>query len=186
MKIHEKIRTIREERGLTIDDVHDRIVIAYGKNSLSQKTIQRIEKGQISKFSSILKIASALNILVSVLLKDTELEDQLVVKRKRRIDEYAFDDGKIEVISSPSRGFLGVELNLRPSGKTLPQEDPKDGKFEKLVYVVGGELICHLGDKEYMLDYKDTISFDSSIPHYFENRGKIECTAVIIQNPKRY
>ena len=89
MKLYEKIRKIREDLGLTIQDVYARCVSIFGREkSMSYRTLQRIEKGQISKFSSILKICCALGIPLEELLKETELQERLVIKKKERIDEY--------------------------------------------------------------------------------------------------
>lgn len=188
MKIHEKIKNIREDLGLTIQEVHDRCVSIFGrKEAMSYRTFLRIERGQVAKFTSILKICYALGVPLSELLKDTELEQRLVIRKKERIDEYTYSEKvHANVISSPSRSFLALELNLEPNGKTALERSPKKGFFEKWIYVVEGQLTCHLGDETFVLTTKDTISFDSSVAHYFENRTKKKCICVLIQNPKYF
>jgi len=188
MKVHEKIKKIREDFGLTIQEVHDRCVSIFGrKEAMSYRTFLRIERGQVAKFTSILKICYALGIPLGELLKDTELEQRLVIKKNERIDEYTYSEKvHANVISSPSRSFLALELNLAPKGKTTLEQSPKKGIFEKWIYVVEGQLTCHLGDETFFLTTKDTISFDSSVPHYFENGTKKKCICVLIQNPKYF
>lgn len=188
MKLHEKIRKIREEFGLTIQEVFDRGVSIFGsKKAISYRTLQRIEKGFIAKFSSILKICDALGISLEALLKDTELEQRLIIRKKERIDEYTYNEkARASVISSPHRTFLALELTLKPLGKTTIEKSPQDGVFEKWIYVVEGQLTCVLGNEQFNLSSKDTISFDSSLPHHLENQGKKECICIIIQNPKYF
>ena len=75
MKVYEKIRKLREDLGLTIQEVRDRCVSIFGsKEAMSYRTLQRIERGHVAKFSSILKICFALGVPLEDLLKDTELE----------------------------------------------------------------------------------------------------------------
>ncbi len=188
MKLHEKIRKIRGELGLTIQEVFDRGVSIFGnKKAISYRTLQRIEKGFIAKFSSILKICDALGISLEALLKDTELEQRLIIRKKERIDEYTYNEkARASVVSSPHRTFLALELALKPLGKTTVEKSPQEGVFEKWIYVVEGQLTCVLGNEQFSLSSKDTISFDSSLPHYLENRGKKGCICIVIQNPKYF
>ena len=188
MKVYEKIRKTREDLGLTIQDLHDRCVAIFGpKEAMSYRTFLRIEHGQLAKFSSILKISCSLGVPLGELLKDTELEKRLAIKKSDRIDEYTYSDKvRASVVSSPSRSFLALEINLEPNGKTTIEQSPKEGMFEKWIYVVEGQLICHLADETFILAPKDTISFDSSMPHYFENKRKKKCVCVLVQNPKYF
>ena len=188
MKLYKKIRKVRTDLGLTLQDVYNRGVSVFGsKNSLSYKTLQRIEKGQIAKFSSVLKICYALGIPLEKMIKDTDLEQRLVIRKKERLDEYTYNEkAHASVISSPSRSFLALELILEPSGKTTLEQSPTDGIYEKWVYIVEGELTCILGEEKFVLLSKDTISFDSAVPHIFENNGRKKCICTIITNPKHF
>jgi len=188
MKIYEKMRKMREDFGLTIQDVQDRCISIFGKDkSMSYRTLQRIERGHIAKFSSILKICCALGVTLEELLKETDLEDRLVIRKKERIDEYTYNDKvHASVISSPSRGFLALELTLKPQGKTQTEQSPKDRTYEKWIYVIEGELTCSLGKEKYILNSKDSLSFNSTIPHYLENNGKKTCVCTTLQNPKHF
>jgi len=188
MKLYEKIRKIRNDLGLTLQDVYNRGVAVFGgENALSYKTLQRIEKGQIAKFSSVLKICYALGVPLEKMIKDTDLEHRLVIRKKERLDEYTYNEKvHASVISSPNRSFLALELILEPSGITAVEQSPTDGKYEKWIYVVEGALTCILGGEKFVLYSKDTISFDSTVPHSFENKGKKKCICTIIINPKHF
>jgi transcriptional regulator with XRE-family HTH domain len=147
MKIHEKIRKLREELGLTIQEVRDRCITIFGsKKTMSYRTLQRIERGQISKFSSILKICCALGIPLQELLKDTELEQRLVIRKKERLDEYTYNEKAFaSVISSPSRSFLALELMLEPGGKTLAGTKSCQRNFRKVALRRGRAIDMRLG-----------------------------------------
>ena len=188
MKLYEKIKKIREDLGLTIQDVHDRGITIFGsKKAMSYRTLQRIEKGQLAKFSSVLKICCALGITLEELIKDTELEDRMVIRKNERLDEYTYNDKVYASITScPSRSFLALEMTLKSGGKTMVEQSPESKSFEKWIYVVEGELTCTIGKEKFILKKKDTVSFNSSIQHYFENTSSKKCICTIIQNPKHF
>lgn len=189
MKLHEKIKKVREELGITIQEVYDRQVEIFGsKKATSYRTLLRIEQGHIAKFSSVLKICCALGITLEELLKETEQESKLVIRKKERLDEYTYNDKvSASVVSAPNRSFLALELNLEPSGKTSTEQSPRDkGTFEKWVYVLEGELTCVVGKEKFKLSGKDTISFDSCLPHHFENNSKKRSLCIVFQNPKYF
>ena len=186
MKLHEKIKKMREDLGLTIQEVYDRCVTVFGDKAISYRTLQRIERGKISKFSSILKICCALGVSLEEMLQGTELEQSLVIRKKERLDEYTYNEKvHASVVSSPSRSFLALELTLEPKGKTQIEKSP-EGNFEKWIFVIEGELTCYFKDEKHLLKSKDSISFNSSIPHHLENNGKKTCICAVLQNPKHF
>ena len=81
-----------------------------------------------------------------------------------------------------------MALSLLPGGATKKEEDPVDvNRFEKLVIVLQGEILCHIGTEKHLIKKGDTLSFASNIPHYFENPSKkIKARCIIVQNPKSY
>lgn len=188
MKLYEKIKKIREDMGLTIQDVYDRGIMIFGENkALSYRTLQRIEKGQLSKFSSVLKICCALGITLEKLIQETELENRMVIRKNERLDEYTYNDKVYaSVTSCPSRSFLALELTLEPGGTSMVEQSHPEQSFEKWIYIVEGTMICHIGNERFLLTKKDSISFNSRIRHYFENQGSRKCVCIVIQNPKHF
>ena len=187
MYIHEKIKTIRQDLRLSLRDIYNRGVAIFGKKALSYRTLLRIEQGTIAKFSSILKICCALGVPLEKLIKDTELEGRLVIRNHERLDEYTYNDKvQASVVSSPNRSFLALEMALQAGGKTAWEHSPMEGKYEKWIYVVEGSLTCYLGNEKFVLDKRDTISFDSAAAHCFENPNKKTCLCIVIVNPKHF
>lgn len=188
MKLHERLKQIREELGLNLQDVHRKGVCIFGKNrALSYRTLQRIEKGYIAKFSSVLRICCAMGIPLEKALQGTELEEKMVIRKKERIDEYTYNEKVFaSVVSSPSRSFLAMEMTLKPGGKTILEQTSSGKRYEKWLYVVSGSLVCHLGNEKFMLAKRDALSFDSSLPHFFVNTGRKTCLSILVQNPKGF
>ncbi|MBF0122779.1 MAG: cupin domain-containing protein [Candidatus Omnitrophica bacterium] len=188
MKIHERIKQIREELGMSLQEVYSKGELVFGKKkTLSYRTLQRIEKGYIAKFSSVLRICCVLGIPLEKALRDTELEQRLIIRKKERWDEYTYNDKvQASVISSPSRSFLALEMALKPGGKTPLEQTPPEKRYEKWIYIVSGSILCQLGNEKFILEKRDSISFESSIPHFFANTTKKPCLCVMIQNPKSF
>jgi len=188
LKLYEKIKKTREDLGLSLKDVFERGVEIFGKRkAISYRTLQRIEDGSMAKFSSALKICCALGVPLNKLIENTEFEQRMVIRKKERLDEYTFNDKAFaSVISSPNRSFLSLELILEPLGKTTLEQSPSDKIYEKWVYIVSGELVCNLENERFTLKSGDSISFDSSLPHYFENPTNKKCMAIVVQNPKSF
>ena len=186
MKLYEKIKKIREDLGLSIQDISNKVIKIFGeKKAISYRTIYRVEKGQIAKFSSVLQICAGLGVKLPILLKDTEMEDRLVIRKGEKIDEYTSEGYNYSVLSSPMRHFLTLELTIDPKVK-MPVERSPEGNFEKWIYVMKGELLLYLENEKYTLKENDSISFKSSINHHLENNTKTKCVCIVLQNPKHF
>jgi mannose-6-phosphate isomerase-like protein (cupin superfamily) len=174
---------------LTLQDVRDLGASILGpQKTISISTIKRIEAGEPHKFSSLVTLCFILGISLKDLLKGTELEGCLIIKRKERTSGYQFNENaSSQIINNPNHSFLAQEFLLLPGGETSLDRAPQNkGKFEKMVYVITGQLVCILDDKEMLLKGGDSLSFDSTKPHYFKNTAKKKCRFLAVENPGRY
>lgn len=189
MKHYEKIRKIRKDLGLTLQDVQERGVAILGpQNGISVSTIKRIETGQPHKFSSLVTLCFILGISLKDLLKGTEFDKCLTIRKKDRTEGYTFNErASSAIINNPNQSFLAQEFVLLPGGQTSLDRAPRNkGEYEKMVYVVSGELGCVIDNEEMTLKRGDTISFDSTKPHYFKNTAETKCKFIAVENPGRY
>ncbi len=189
MKHNEKIKQIRVDQKLTVKDVYERGVAILGKRkAISISTINRIEAGRSHKFSSLVKLCFILGIELKDLYKGTELETCLVTRKNERASEYVISDKAVsQIINSPNQNFLVQEFVLQPSGQVPRDHAEEDNeKHEKFLYVISGELACAVDDQEFLLGSGDTVSFNSTKPHFFENRSKTKCKFLTVENPGRY
>lgn len=74
---------------------------------------------------------------------------------------------------------------------TLEHESQKTRDFvihegEECGYVINGVLKVYLGDTVYVLHEGDSISFNSSTPHYFENAGEGKCVSIWAMTPPSF
>jgi mannose-6-phosphate isomerase-like protein (cupin superfamily) len=50
----------------------------------------------------------------------------------------------------------------------------------EFIYVLSGALTIHIAGEEHELDSRDSIDFDSSVPHAYRKSGGKTCSAVIV------
>ncbi len=186
MKLHEKIRYTRERLGLTIQDVSEKLFKIFGERAISYRTIYRVEKGKISKFHSVEQIAFGLGVPLPTLLKDTELENCQVIRKKDEVDRFSGDGFEAKIISSPTCSFLTTRDLLEPKRERPLEQSPTTDDYEKLIHILKGELTCFIGEEKYLLKEEDSISFKSTIKHRLKNEGPGTCEFITIQNPKHF
>jgi len=196
MKLHEKIRDLRKNKlKLSLKEFHKKLVDIFGDNALTYYSLCRLEKGyrEDIRIKSLYQICTGLGISLRELKDGTEHEESKIVNiirnAKRQDNRYIYNERAIaDILSSRNIKFLAMELVLLPGGSTKEEEDPVDvNRFEKLVLVLQGEVLSHIGTEKHLIKKGDTLSFASNIPHHFENPSKkVKARCIIVQNPKSY
>lgn len=167
----------------------------FKEGVITYRTLQRIEAGDTDgKGSSLHQICTALGITLSELRKDAEEENRPVdlIKRNKRLGRYVYNEkAYADLLMRQNRNFMAQELVLAAQGKTRLEQDPaalpedyKIPKFEKYVYCLKGRIACSIGKDRYILRKGDGLSFESAIPHWFENLLQSESRCLIFQNPR--
>ena len=189
MELHERIKQLRQEKKMSRESLYERLKDIFGEKAVKPNTIWRIESGlTAARASSLHQICVGLGVSLKELLGQTEPESRLVdiVKQNKRIDQYVYNQkAQAEILTPPQRSFLVQELTLSPGGQTRTEEDPIEvGKFEKWIYCVAGKVTCVVGTEKHTLNKGDCLSFQSNIPHYFENNSSRKARCLILQNPR--
>ncbi|MDP2960992.1 MAG: XRE family transcriptional regulator [candidate division Zixibacteria bacterium] len=189
MELREKIKQIRQEKKMSREELYERLLDIFGDKAVKPNTIWRIESGLTSaRASSLHQLCIGLGVSLKELLGDIEPESKLVdmVKKGQRVDQYVYNQKAQAEILTPSKiTFLAEELNLLPGGQTRTEENPIEiGKFQKWVYCLTGRITCVVGTERHTLDKGDCLSFESNIPHYFENNSSRKSRCLIVQNPR--
>ena len=158
------------------EELHQKLMDIFWENAVTPNTIWRIESGlTIARASSLHQICIGLGVSLKDILGEVEPESKLVdiVKRiKGWISIFTVRRPKPKSSLPLKRGFLAQELTLLPGGATRSEEDPIEiGKFEKLIYCLSGKVTCVVGTERHILNKGDCLSFQSNLPHYFENKS---------------
>ncbi|MBF0533240.1 MAG: cupin domain-containing protein [Candidatus Omnitrophica bacterium] len=191
MKIGEKIKQKRKELGLSIKEFLKNQKNLFPKEKiLSHTAFSNIENGKTApSFTTLEMTASVFGLALFELLADTELEENFLIKRKKRHDSFYYNENAFgEVISPFHSAFRAIEMHLEPGAKTIMEcsPDAPDIKYEKLIYVLSGRLKIFWNDKKHLLYFGDSLTINSSKPHYFENTHIRPCVFLVFSNPKQY
>lgn len=191
MKIHEKLQQILNITGISVRNLHLKQKEHFPpKEQLSYNALTRIFYGHGQpRFTTLVKISQLLEMPILEIIEDTELEEIFFLRRNKRFDSFMYNEtARADIVTSPSCPFVNFELNIDPNGKTRTERSPADDKvkYMKSVYVVSGRLKIVIDEHEYNLTQRDSLTFDSSQPHYFENTFKQRCLALITLSPKHF
>lgn len=129
MKLHEKIKKIRLEKGLTLKELHEMMFNKFKESTVAYKTLLRTEAGDTDgRGITLHQISTALGMSLSELKKDTEEENRPVdfIKKYKRLGKYFYNEkANGELLMRQNRNFMVTELVLEPGGSTKLERDPE-------------------------------------------------------------
>ena len=148
------------------------------RSGVSAPMLSQVERGETSPTLSVAaRIAGGLDLSLSQLLRLDEGGAVTVVRAGARSAGGPRARGhSYEVLTPPLPGQRAeVSLHvLEPGAHTAGQDDPpmhEPGARETAV-VLKGRLRLHCDGEAHDLDDGDSVTFDSDLPHRFENPGK--------------
>ncbi len=175
-----RIRRLRGERSLTLDEVAARSGCSVG--SLSQ-----IERGIGNpSFNTLVKISHALGISVGRMLDTASTHDPVVRRSERRKLEGSattVENGTTYELLTPNLdGALEVLYMEIPPGAST-EATPFTHQGEEVGLILEGVHEVHLDGITHVLLEGDTISYRSTVPHWYRNPGPETVRAIWIITP---
>ncbi|MBN2511273.1 MAG: helix-turn-helix transcriptional regulator [Spirochaetales bacterium] len=178
----DKIRKIRERKGVTLKDVASRI-------GVSESLVSQIERNKVSpSVDTLIAIADALNIDLEYLFRDYKKRKGLSIIREgsRTVhtqEGLAFEELSIISENDDEYAIEAFVLTIDPDYK---KEDKEYGhKGQELGFILEGEADITYGGETHMLKAGDCVSFPSDVPHSLRNRSKKKMKALWIVTPPR-
>jgi len=180
VNLGEKLKEIRKNKRLTIADLAQ-------KTGLSNGYLSNVERNLNSPtIESLRKIVDALSIsLVDLFQEEEEVTD--VVRKDERVTIVRSDDNSIiyELLSPTNKKSMEAML-LRVQPGANSGEFPHSHKGEDFGYIISGKIKYTVGENSYILEEGDSIYFDSTIPHHYENIGDTECVSLWVVTPPSF
>ena len=186
MTIGEKIRNLREKKGLSLQDLANRT--GYSSAILSQ-----MENHMVSPpLGALIKLAKALELKVGAFFGDEPREPYAIVRKdeRRSISRFASKEGVSYGYSYESLGFDKKDRHMEPFLVTLEPATVKSEKLsshegEEFIFVLEGEMEAILGTHKDILYPGDCIYYDSNIPHKVQcHREKATKIMAVIWTPQ--
>jgi transcriptional regulator with XRE-family HTH domain len=164
--VGEKVKALREEKGLSLKDFAD-------LTGFSTALLSQVENHLISpSLGTMIKLAKALGVRVGDFLGETEGEPFAIVKKDERktVSRFASKEGVRYGYLYESLGFEKKNRHMEPFIVTLEPATIKTSKTsvhdgEEFIFVLEGEMEVILGTHTDVLYPGDSIYYDSNIPH---------------------
>lgn len=180
--IGKKIRSIRKGKNLTIVDLSEQINVTSGY-------ISQIERDLISPSLAVLKrLSEALDIPLSYLFMEDNGQNVVTIQQNERT-KIKFGNINVELefitpILDKSDKTNGVEaflFKLKP--KTWVSENTIIHESKVCIYVLSGQIQCHIGNNIYNIYEGDSINVPENNGHMIFNSNEEESEALCIINP---
>ena len=173
--IGEKIKSIRETKHLSVEEVAER-------SGLSVEQIERIEGNvDFPSLAPLIKIARVLGVRLGTFLDDqAELGPVVCRKKDNETEGIGFTNNaahghKHMVYHSLSQDKSGRHMEpflieVEPSGKG-EEFILSTHEGEEFIYVLGGIVEINYGKSTYILEEGDSIYYDSIVAHHVHAAG---------------
>jgi len=171
VNVGERVKQVREERELTLQDISQR-------TDLDVAFLEQIEKGNVAPpLGTIIKLAKALDLKMGYFISGEEDMAFTIVRKNDRkvVSRYSSKKGKYYGYGyeslAPHKKDRHMEpflVSLEPS-QADEERSAHDG--QEFIYVLEGAMEVRLGEAVYVLEAGDSIYYDSTVPHLVKNHG---------------
>jgi len=171
-----RVRAVRTRRRLSLAEVATQA-------GISKSMISQIERGLAApSIDTVRRLASALEVPVFSLFLDGVDTEMVVRAGHRRTVTYPGSRVRREVLSPGIHGRM-VLLWVTLPPQTASGRGPVHHEGEECVVVIRGSLEVLMGEAAARLETGDSMTFDSAVPHSFQNPGDVPCEAVVAISP---
>ncbi len=166
IRVGEKVKTLREQKGLSLKDLAD-------LTGFSTALLSQMENHLVSpSLGTMIKLAKALEVKVGDFLGETEGEPFAIVRKDERktVSRFASKEGVKYGYFYEALGFEKKNRHMEPFIVTLEPATVKTSKTsvhdgEEFIFVLEGAMEVILGSHTDILYPGDSIYYDSNIPH---------------------
>ena len=171
VNVGERVKRVREERELTLQDISQR-------TGLDVAFLEQVENGNVAPpLGIVIKLAKALDLKMGYFISGEEGRPYTIVRKNDRkvVSRYSSKEGKYYGYRyeslAPHKKDRHMEpflVSLEPS-KADEERSTHDG--QEFIYVLEGAMEVKLGEEVYVLEPGDSIYYDSTVPHLVKNHG---------------
>jgi transcriptional regulator with XRE-family HTH domain len=155
--VGQRLRTVREQRGVTLTDV-------AARTGISKSTLSRLENGQRRpSLELLLPLAQAYRVPLDDLVGAPEVGDPRIRLKPRRVN------GRTVLPLTRPGGVQAWKIVI-PASQSRPNPRSHDG-YEWL-YVLAGRMRLVLGDQDLVLGEGEAAEFETQLPHWFGSTGE--------------
>ena len=177
-QIGAKIRNLRNQNGLTQEELADRTELTKG-------FISQMERGLTApSVSTLLDIVECLGANLSDFFHE-ENELQIVYPKEDYFEKEDEHKNSITwlIATAQSRSMEPILVQLQP-GQSMPEDKPHEG--EEFGYVLDGEIRLHYGEDVYTVRKGDSFIFPANRKHKISSACKKVSSILWISSPPSF
>jgi transcriptional regulator with XRE-family HTH domain len=181
IKVGEKIKEIRTNKGMSLKDVSQ-------KSGISEEILANIEDQMVSPpLGNIIRLAKVFDVSVGEFFGESSDSPFCIVRSddRKTISRFASTDGKSYGYSYEALGQQKKNRQMEPFLVTLTpaevhQSDPNQHVGEEFIFVLEGKVEVKLADNTDVLNPGDSIYYDSNLPHIVSCHGDEPATILAV------
>ncbi|MBE1548877.1 transcriptional regulator with XRE-family HTH domain [Mycobacterium sp. OAS707] len=157
LRVRQRLRQLRTQRGLTLEDVATR-------SSIDVSTLSRLEAGKRRlALDHLPRLAAALSVSTDELLRAPEAEDPRI-----RGASHTHNDITYWPLTrhGPAGGLHAYKIKINARRRTPPAELPVH-EGQDWMYVLSGRLRLLLAEKDFVIKSGEAVEFSTWTPHWF-------------------
>lgn len=169
LRVRRRLRELRTQRGLTLDEVATRA-------DIDVSTLSRLESGKRRlALDHLPRLAAALSVTTDDLLRTPDTEDPRVRGASHTRNGVTFWP---LTHNGPAGGLQAFKIRVSARRRTPPEELPvHDG--QDWMYVLSGRMRLILGERDFTIKSGEAVEFSTWTPHWFGSvDGPVEAVAI--------
>jgi transcriptional regulator with XRE-family HTH domain len=157
LRVRQRLRQLRIQRGLTLEEVASR-------SNIDVSTLSRLESGKRRlALDHLPRLAAALSISTDELLKAPEAVDPRVRGGSHTHKGVTYWP---LTRNGPAGGLHAFKIRVSARRRTPPPELPVH-EGQDWMYVLSGRLRLILGDRDFIIKAGEAVEFSTWTPHWF-------------------
>lgn len=166
VELAQRLRRLRQDRNLTIDDV-------AARSGLTRSWWSKVENFRITpSLPAMFRVASALGVTVAELFEGLEDRPELVIVRKHERVRF-HRDAEVSSILYESLAHTRPSRSMDPMMLTLEAGAGRDVALahegEEFLIVLEGQVVFEFGERRVELSAGDNLYFDATVKHRLLN-----------------
>ena len=178
VKLGERVKSVREGRGLSLEDVSRR-------TDMDVRFLAQIESGDVAPpLGTVIKLAKALEMKMGYFISGEEDRAYTIVRRDDRkiVSRYNSKRGKQYGYEYQSLAPQKKDRHMEPFLVTLEPAETEEERSthdgQEFIFVLKGKMEVRLEDEIHLLEPGDSIYYDSTVPHLVKCHGS-ETTTIL-------
>lgn len=170
--VGERVKQIREKRGLSLQDVSQR-------TDIDVSMLTQIEEGAVAPpLGTIIRLAKALEMKMGYFISGEQDRPYTIVRRRDRkvVSRYDSEKAKYYGYEYESLAPHKKDRHMEPFLVTLEAAETEEERSthdgQEFIFVLQGQMEVRLGEEIHILDPGDAIYYDSTVPHLVKTHGK--------------